>query len=148
MSDSIVSSVSSTGRLTIPHKLRARLGLRGGSKVVLQEVTDGVILLSTTHLSQPQIAERLLQSLVTGIGSDAERLGILQEGNLAPLIEAIREQTFAERYGHAETTKGFCGCQHPDSRHHLSPLSLRNPAPGSPACDRAGCVILCPGRRP
>ena len=104
MSVSIVSSVSSTGRLTIPHKLRARLGLRGGSKVVLQEVTDGVILLSTTPLSQPQIAERLLQSLITGLGPDAERLGIVQEDDLAPLIEAIREQTFAERYGHAETT--------------------------------------------
>jgi AbrB family looped-hinge helix DNA binding protein len=104
MSVSIVSSVSSTGRLTIPHKLRARLGLRGGSKVVLQEVTDGVILLSTTPLSQPQIAERLLQSLITGLGRDAERLGIVQEDDLAPLIEAVREQTFAERYGHAETT--------------------------------------------
>jgi hypothetical protein len=67
-------------------------------------VTDGVILLSAAPLSQPQIAERLLQSLVTSIGPDAERLGIVQEDDLAPLIEAIREQTFAERYGHAETT--------------------------------------------
>jgi len=104
MTLSIMSSVSSTGRLTIPYKLRARLGLHGGSKVVLQEVADGIVLMSASSLSRPQIAERLLVSLVTGIGPDAERLGIAQEDNLTPLIEAIREQAFAERYGHSETT--------------------------------------------
>jgi AbrB family looped-hinge helix DNA binding protein len=103
MTISIMSSVSSTRRLTIPHKLRARLGLRGGSKVVLQEVADGVLLMSATSLSRPQIAERLLESLVVGVGRDAEQLGLEQEDDLAPLIEAIREQTFAERYGHANT---------------------------------------------
>jgi AbrB family looped-hinge helix DNA binding protein len=103
MTISIMSSVSSTGRLTIPHKLRARLGLRGGSKVVLQEVADGVVLMSATSLSRPQIAERLLESLVVGVGRDAEQLGLEQEDDLAPLIEVIREQMFAERYGHAKT---------------------------------------------
>ncbi len=44
MTLSMMSSMSSTGRLTIPHMLRAHMGLRGGSKVVLQEVTDGVVL--------------------------------------------------------------------------------------------------------
>ncbi len=102
MALSIMSSVSSAGRLTIPHKLRARLGIREGRKVILQEVTDGVILLSAAPLTQAQIAESLLQSLVTGIGPAAERLGIVEEDDLAPLIEAIREQTFAERYGHSE----------------------------------------------
>jgi len=71
---------------------------------VLQEVADGVVLLSAVPLSRPQIAERLLESLVAGIGSDAERLGIVEEDDLTPLIEALREQTFAERYGRAETT--------------------------------------------
>lgn len=104
MTFSTTSSVSSTGRLTIPYKLRARLGLRGGSKVVLQEVADGVVIMSTTPLSQPQIAERLLESLVTGIGPAAEALGLAQEDDLDRLIETIREQTFAERYGHAKTT--------------------------------------------
>ena len=103
MTVSIMSSVSSTGRLTIPHKLRARLGLRGGSKVVLQEVADGVVLMSATSLSRPQIAERLLESLVVGVGRDAEQLGLEQEDDLAPFIEVIREQTFAERYGHTKT---------------------------------------------
>lgn len=103
MALSIMSRVSSTGRLTIPHKLRARLGLRGGSKVVLQEVADGVVLMSTSPLSQPQIAEHLLEGLVTGIGPVAEKLGLVQEDDLDPLIEAIREQTFAERYEHAKT---------------------------------------------
>ena len=103
MTLSITSNVSSAGRLTIPHKLRARLGLRGSSKVLLQEVTDGVVLLSATPLSRSQMAESLLQGLVMGIGSDAGRLGIVQEDDLNPLIEAIREQMFAERYGHIET---------------------------------------------
>lgn len=103
MTLSVMSSVSSTGRLTIPHKLRDRLRLRGGSKVVLQEVADGVVLLSAAPLSGPQIAERLLTSLVTGIGSDAEQLGIVEEDDLTPLVEAIRERTFAERYGHVAT---------------------------------------------
>lgn len=104
MALSIISSVSSTGRLTIPRALRARLGLRERGKVLLQELTDGVVLLSTVPLSQPQIAERLLQGLVTGIGPAAEKLGITEEEDLDSLIEAIREQTFAERYGDGETS--------------------------------------------
>jgi AbrB family looped-hinge helix DNA binding protein len=104
MAMSIMSSVSSAGRLTIPHELRARLGLRAGSKVVLEEVADGIVLMSASPLSRPQAAERLLESLVAGVGRDAERLGLDQEDDLTSLIEAIREQTFAERYGHAETT--------------------------------------------
>lgn len=103
MTLSLISSVSSAGRLTIPHRLRTRLGLRAGSKVVLQEVAEGVVLMSAPSLSRPQMAEHLLASLVTGIGPAAEKLGIAQEDDLAPLIEAIREQTFAERYGHPET---------------------------------------------
>jgi AbrB family looped-hinge helix DNA binding protein len=41
-----MSTLSTTGRLTIPQKMRARLGVQGGGKVLLQEVTDGVIILS------------------------------------------------------------------------------------------------------
>jgi AbrB family looped-hinge helix DNA binding protein len=103
MTISIMSSVSSAGRLTIPHRLRARLGLHGSSKVVLQEVADGVVLMNATSLSRPQIAERLLESLVVGVRGDAEQLGPEQEDDVAPLTEVIREQTFAERYGHTET---------------------------------------------
>ncbi len=99
MSAWITSKLSSTGRLTIPQRLRTRLGIHKGDEVLLHEVSEGVILVSTTRLSRPQIAQRLLQSLVTSVGPAAEKLGIQDEQDLDPLIKAIRERSFAERYG-------------------------------------------------
>ena len=84
---------------TIPQKLRARLAPREDSKVLLQEVADGVILLSKEPLARPQIAEYLLDSLVTGIGPEAELLGFHDEEDLDRVVAVIRERTFAERYG-------------------------------------------------
>jgi len=101
-----MSTLSTTGRLTIPQKMRARLGVLGGGKVLLQEVTDGVIILSTLQLSRPQIAEHLLLGLVTGIGQAAEKMGIREEEDLDPVIEAIRERTFGERYGTLNASQG------------------------------------------
>ena len=103
MSTWMTSKLSSAGRLTIPQKLRARLGVHEGDQVLLHEVSEGVILLSTSKLSRPQIASHLLRSLVKGIGPVAEQLGIYDEQDLDPLIQAIRERTYAERYGTAQT---------------------------------------------
>lgn len=93
------SSISRTGRLTIPQKLRARLAPRADGKVLLQEVADGVILVTREPLTRPQIAEYLLESLVTGIGPEAELLGFHDEEDLDRVVEVIRERTYAERYG-------------------------------------------------
>ncbi len=71
--------------------------------MLLHKVSEGVILLSTSKLSRPQIASHLLRSLVKGIGPVAEQLGIYDEQDLDPLIQAIRERTYAERYGTAQT---------------------------------------------
>jgi bifunctional DNA-binding transcriptional regulator/antitoxin component of YhaV-PrlF toxin-antitoxin module len=91
------SSISRAGRLMIPQKLRARLAPRADSKVLLQEVADGVILLSKEPLARPRIAEYLLDSLVTGIGPEAELLGFHDEEDLDRVVAMIRERTFAER---------------------------------------------------
>lgn len=104
MSTWMTSKLSSAGRLTIPQKLLARLGIREGDEVLLQEVSEGVILLSTAKRSRPQIADYLLRSLVKGVGPLAEKLGIRDEADLDPLIQAIRERTYAERYGKAKKT--------------------------------------------
>ena len=103
MSTWMTSKLSSAGRLTIPQRLLARLGVREGDEVLLHEVSEGVILLSTAKLSRPQIADYLLRSLVKEIGPLAETLGIRDEQDLDPLIQAIRERAYAERYGSAET---------------------------------------------
>ena len=95
MSTWTASSISRSGRLTIPQKLRARLAPREDSKVLLQEVADGVILLSKEPLARPQIAEYLLDSLVTGIGPEAELLGFHDEEDLDRVVAVIRERTFA-----------------------------------------------------
>ncbi len=103
MSTWTTSSISTAGRLTIPQKLRDRLRLRHGSKVLLQEVADGVLIMATRPLTQPQMAEYLLDSLVTGIGPEAERIGLREEEDLDAVIRVIRERTFAERYGTTES---------------------------------------------
>jgi len=101
-----MSTLSTAGRLTIPQKMRTHLGIRTGGKVMLQEVADGVIILSTLQLSRPQIAEQMLLGLVKGIGQAAEKMGIREEEDLDPVIEAIRERTFGERYGTLDASKG------------------------------------------
>ena len=95
MSPWTLSSISRAGRLTIPQQLRARLAPREDSKVLLQEVADGIILLSKEPLARAQIAEYLLDSLVTGIGPEAELLGFHDEEDLDRVVEVIRERTFA-----------------------------------------------------
>ena len=92
MSAWTASSISRAGRLTIPQKLRARLAPREDSKVLLQEVADGIILLSKEPLTHPQY---LLDSLVTGIGPEAELLGFHDEEDLDRVVAMIRERTFA-----------------------------------------------------
>jgi len=96
-----VSKLTSRGRITIPRKIRERLGIHEGERVTLHAVTQGVVVLSKAPLSRPQIAEYLLNSLVLGIGPEAEKLGLRQEEDLEPVIEAIRERSFRERYGRA-----------------------------------------------
>jgi bifunctional DNA-binding transcriptional regulator/antitoxin component of YhaV-PrlF toxin-antitoxin module len=93
MSTWTVSSISRAGRLTIPQKLRARLAPQADSKVLLQEVADGVILLSNEPLTHPQIAEYLLDSLVTGLGPEADLLGFHDEEDLDRVVAVIRERT-------------------------------------------------------
>jgi AbrB family looped-hinge helix DNA binding protein len=99
MSTWIMSKLSSKGRITIPQRIRNRLGIQEGEAVLLQEVTEGVVILTRAPLSRPQIAQYLLHSLVTGIGSGAEKMGIREEEDLGPVTEAIRQRTFEERYG-------------------------------------------------
>jgi bifunctional DNA-binding transcriptional regulator/antitoxin component of YhaV-PrlF toxin-antitoxin module len=102
MSTWTTSSISTEGRLTLPQELRDRLRLRQGTKVLMQEVADGVVLMTTRPLTRSQVAEYLLDSLVTGIGPEAEKLGFHDEEDLDGVIQAIRERTFAERYGTPE----------------------------------------------
>ena len=45
------SAISAAGRLTIPQALRDRLRLRQGSKVHMQELADGVVIISTRPLT-------------------------------------------------------------------------------------------------
>ena len=97
------SAISAAGRLTIPQALRDRLRLRQGSKVHMQELADGVVIISTRPLTHAQIAGYLLDSLVTGIGPEAERLGFYDEEDLDVVIRTIRVRTLAERYGITQT---------------------------------------------
>jgi AbrB family looped-hinge helix DNA binding protein len=99
MTSWIESSVSRAGRLTIPAALRARLRLRPNGKVLLQEVADGVILMSAEPLSREQVARYALDSMAQGIGAEAARLGIADEADLDRIVAVIREQNFTERYG-------------------------------------------------
>jgi hypothetical protein len=67
--------------------------------VLLQEVADGVIIMSAEPLSREQTARYVLDSMVQGIGAEAGGLGLDEESDLDPLIETIREQSFNEGYG-------------------------------------------------
>jgi AbrB family looped-hinge helix DNA binding protein len=80
-------------------EMRQHLGVGAEGTVVIHDVADGAILLTTGELPQPALAEDLLDSLVTGVGAAAERLGVRDEDHLDTVVDRLREQTFAERYG-------------------------------------------------
>lgn len=46
-----------------------------------------------------QLAERLLKSLVIGIGQEAEKIGIREEDDLDAIVKALRKRSFVQRYG-------------------------------------------------
>ena len=97
MSTWTASSISRTGRMTIraeaarpPIAASGQQGAAAGScrrrHPSLQRATRA-----------SQIAEYLLDSLVTGIGPEAELLGFHDEEDLDRVVAVIRERTFAER---------------------------------------------------
>jgi bifunctional DNA-binding transcriptional regulator/antitoxin component of YhaV-PrlF toxin-antitoxin module len=91
------------GRLIIPREIQVTLGIQDGGTLALVQVAKGVVLLQNTSLSRPQIAEAVLRNLVISVGQEAERAGIDDEEHLAPILRALRRQSYETRYGRRET---------------------------------------------
>jgi hypothetical protein len=86
----------------LPQEIRE--GLDIGEDITLQRVTKGIVILSKPSLSRQRIAESLLKSLVTGIGQEAEKMGIREEEDLDAIVKILRRRSFEERYGGTEAT--------------------------------------------
>lgn len=93
------SKVTTKGRITLPREIREGLDVQEGENLALQEVAKGIVLLVKAPLSRTQVAERLLDSLVVGIGQEAKKMGIREEDDLDAIVKALRRRSFKERYG-------------------------------------------------
>ena len=77
-----VSKLTSAGQLTIPKKMREKLGLRGASLVVLDEVGD-VVLLRPFEADQETL--RILRKKFTKTGVTRARVNEIVERERAKL---------------------------------------------------------------
>jgi len=77
-----VSKLTSAGQLTIPKKMREKLGLRGASFVVLDEVGD-VVLLRPFEADQETL--RILRKKFTKTGVTRARVNEIVETERAEL---------------------------------------------------------------
>jgi len=94
-----ISKVTSKGRITLPREIREGLDVHEGEDLALQEVAEGIVILFKAPTTRQHLAERLLDSLVVGIGQEAEKLGIRNESDLDAIVKVLRKRSFEERYG-------------------------------------------------
>lgn len=99
MSAPVLSRVTSEGKITLPRDIREGLQVREGESLALQKLADGIVMLFKAPTTRQQLAERLLKSLVIGIGQEAEKIGIREEDDLDAIVKALQRRSFAQRYG-------------------------------------------------
>lgn len=93
-----LARITSEGQISLPPDLGRRLQGEGDT-VVVEEVADGIVVLTKPEMTSEQIGKEMLRSLVIDVGRRLETLGIHDEEDLDPLIEEIRQKNFEARYG-------------------------------------------------
>jgi len=99
MSTPVLLRMTGRGRITLPRSIREGLQVHEGESLALREVADGIVMLFKASVTRPQLAERLLKSLVIGIGQEAEKMGIREEEDLDAIVKILRRYSFEQRYG-------------------------------------------------
>jgi len=84
-----LAKITIRGQITIPKKIRNRLGVKDGDKVIFIEENGRVIIENAA-----MIALKKAQDAFTG---EAERLGLKNEQDIVNLVKEVREQVWEEK---------------------------------------------------
>ncbi len=84
-----IARVTSNGQITIPADIRRRLNIKDGDKVLFMESDEGVLMFNSSI-----VAFRQLQKEMEG---EAEKAGLLTEGDVAALCREVRNDLTEKR---------------------------------------------------
>lgn len=84
------AKVTSTGQVTIPTRIRKRLGIKDGDKLVFLEEGNGVKLVNSSLLA--------IEELQQAMKGEAEKAGITCEDDVVELCKDVRRELYRERY--------------------------------------------------
>jgi AbrB family looped-hinge helix DNA binding protein len=85
-----LAKVTASGQITIPARIRVKLGIKDGDKVMFVEEENGVMLVNSSSVA--------LEKFQTAMSGEAEKAGILNEEDVAELCKDVRRELYGERY--------------------------------------------------
>ena len=84
-----LAKITMRGQITIPKKIRNRLGVKDGDKVIFIEENGRVIVENAAMVA--------LKKAQDAFAGEAERLGIKTEQDVVNLVKEVRKQVWEEK---------------------------------------------------
>jgi AbrB family looped-hinge helix DNA binding protein len=86
-----VSRVTSKGQVTIPVKMRRKLGIKDGDNVVFIEEGSRIVIANAAMVALKEVQE--------AFSGEAERLRLRDEQDTVDMVKEIRHEMWEERHG-------------------------------------------------
>jgi antitoxin PrlF len=87
-----LAKVTVKGQITIPAKIRKKLNIKDGDKIVFIEENGKIIMENSAILS--------LQEVQDSFKGEAERLGLENDQDVVDMVKEIRREMWEERHAH------------------------------------------------
>lgn len=85
-----LAKITIRGQITIPVKIRKKLGVRDGDKVVFLEESGRIIIANAAMLA--------LKNAQDAFAGEAERLGLKTEQDVVDLVKEVRREIWEENH--------------------------------------------------
>ncbi|MEA4964063.1 AbrB/MazE/SpoVT family DNA-binding domain-containing protein [Lutispora sp.] len=100
-----LAKITSKGQITIPIKIRRKLNLKDGDKVVFIEQNGKVVIENSTRVALMEAQE--------AFKGEAERLGLKTEQDVVDMIKQIRKELQEEKSLSVKFSDPFSGSRPP-----------------------------------
>ena len=84
-----LAKITIRGQITIPKRIRMRLGVKDGDKVIFMEENGRVIVENAAMIA--------LKNAQEDFAGEAERLGLKNEQDVVKLVKEVRRQVWEEK---------------------------------------------------
>ena len=84
-----LAKITMRGQITIPKRIRKRLGVKDGDKVIFMEENGRVIIENAAMIA--------LKNAQAAFAGEAERLGLESEQDVVKLVKEVRRQVWEEK---------------------------------------------------